>query len=174
MVELFSVVDENDNLIKGEERSIVHSSKQWHRDIGVFIFNSRGELLVQIRSLDKDKHPNKYDCSVSGHVEYGEEYEEAAVRETKEELGIDNVKIKPVLHCRMVAGPNDYQITKLFKCIYDGKIKPNEEVSEIRFFELEDLREIIDKEPDKLAPWFLEILKWYFKMDNKLHIFEVY
>jgi len=172
MKELLSVVDENDNLIKGEDRKAVHSSTLWHRGIHVFVFNSKGQLLVQLRSPIKDKYPNTYDCSVSAQVNFGESYEQTAIRELKEELGINNIDIKPVLHFRMPYGSQDYHVCKLFKCIYNREIKPNEEVSEIKFFDMEELKIIINENPRMLTPWFVEMLKWYFKMDNKLNIFE--
>jgi 16S rRNA (adenine1518-N6/adenine1519-N6)-dimethyltransferase len=171
MTELLSVVDENDNLIKGEERKIVHSSTLWHRGIHVFVFNNKGELLVQLRSPIKDKYPDTYDCSISGQVNFGEDYEETAIRELEEELGIRNVKIKPTLHFKMPYGPKDYHVCKLFECVYDEKIKPNEEISEIKFFKMNELKKLIDEKPEMFTPWFVEILKWYFRMENKLNIF---
>ncbi len=174
MKELLSVVDENDNLIRGEDRRVVHSSTLWHRGVHVFIFNSRGGLLVQLRSPIKDKYPDTYDCSLSGQVAFGENYEATALRELEEELGITGVKIMPILHFRMPYGPNDYMICRLFRCNYDGVIKPNEEVSRIEFFEMDELKRIVNEKPEMLTPWFVEMLKWYFKMDNRLHIFGSY
>ena len=174
MAETLSVVDENDNLLKGEDRDNIHSSKKWHRGIEIFLFNSKGEILVQRRSPDKDKQPNKYDCSVSGHVDYGKNYEETALREMEEELGIKKVEIKPLLHFRFIAGSHDYHVEKLFTCIYDGEIKPNEEVTEIKFFKMDDLKRMIIEKPDIFTSWFVEMLKWYFKMDSELQILEGY
>ena len=174
MVELLSVVDENDNLIKGEERKIVHSSTLWHRGIHAFVFNSNGELIVQLRSPEKDKYPNTYDCSVSGQVSFGEDYEKTAIRELEEELGIKNVSIKPLIRFRMPYSPKDYHVCKLFRCTYNGEIRPNEEVSEVRFFDVNDLKKSIIKKPKEYTPWFVEMLKWHFNMKNKLHIFETY
>jgi len=172
MPEMLTVVDENDNLLKAEERKTVHSSTLWHRGIHVFIFNNKGELLVQLRSPIKDKYPNTYDCSISGQVNFGESYEETAIRELEEELGIKNADIKMLLHFRMPYGPKDYHICKLFRCIYDGKIEPNEEISEIKFFKMEELKKLINEKPEIFTPWFVEILKWHFKVENKLHIFD--
>lgn len=174
MKEVVAVVDENDNLIKGEERKVVHSSTLWHRGIYVFVFNSKGELLIQLRSPIKDKYPNTYDCSISGQVNFGEEYEKTAIRELEEELGIKNVNIKPLLHFRMPYGTKDYHVCKLFKCVHDGKIKPNEEISEIKFFKMDELKKLLNKKPEIFTPWFVEMLKWYFKRDNKLYVFEDY
>jgi len=174
MVELLNVVDENDSLIKGEERKIVHSSTLWHRGIHVFVYNSGRKLLTQLRSPTKDKYPNTYDCSISGQVNFGESYETTATRELEEELGIKSVDIKPVLHFRMPYGPQDYHVCKLFKCVYGGKVKPNEEISEIKFFKMSELKKVIKEKPEMFTPWFVEMLKWHFKMDNKLHIFNKY
>jgi len=174
MTEMLTIVDENDNLIKSEERKVVHSSTLWHRGIHVFVFNSKGELLVQLRSPLKDKYPNTYDCSISGQVNFGEDYEATATRELEEELGIKNPSIKPVLHFRMPYGPNDYHICKLFKCVYDEEIKPNEEISEIKFFEMNELKRLINENLKMFTPWFVEMLKWHFNMKNKLHIFNLY
>lgn len=173
MKELVAVVDEDDNLIRGEERKIIHSSTLWHRGIHVFVFNTKGELLVQLRSPTKDKYPNTYDCSISGQVNFGEDYETTAVRELGEELGIKTA-IKPVIHFRMPYGPQDYHVCKLFKCVYDGEFKLNEEVSEIKFFKMNELEKMINQKPEIFTPWFVEMLKWYFKKDNKLHVFEMY
>ena len=174
MDEMLSIVDEKDNLIKKEDRKTVHSSTLWHRGIHVFVFNSKGELLVPLRSSIKDKYPNTYDCSVSGNVPFGEEYETTAIRELEEELGIKDVKIKPLLHFRFIYSPMDYHVSKLFKCVYDGKIKLNEEVSEIKFFKMESLKKILKEKPKMFAPYFLELLKWYFNIENKLHVFKIY
>jgi isopentenyl-diphosphate delta-isomerase type 1 len=168
MAELITVVDENDKPLKGEDRKTVHSSTMWHRGIHVFVFNSQGEVLVQLRSTLKDKYPDTYDCSISGQVAYGEQYEEAAIRELAEELGIKVSKLIPAIHFRMPYGPSDYHVCELFECVYDGKIRPNEEVSEIKFLGMNDLKKLIAASPEMFTPWFVEILKWYFKEQNNL------
>jgi nucleoside triphosphatase len=52
--------------------------------VGVFIFNQSGDLLL----LKSHKWPGKY-VVPGGHVELGERIEEAVIRETKEETGLD-------------------------------------------------------------------------------------
>jgi len=173
MTELISVVDEHDNLLKGEDRKVVHSSTLWHRGVHVFVFNSQGELLVQLRSPIKDKYPDTYDCSTSGHVDFGDSYEETAKREIEEELGIKDAEIKPSIHFRMRYGPEDYMICKMFECIYDGKVRPNEEITEIKFFGMDEIKRLINETPELFTPWFVEMLKWYFGVENKLEIISV-
>ena len=86
--ELFDVVDEDDRVIGVEKRSVVHRRQLLHRAIHVFVFNSAGQLYLQKRSLTKDSSPGKWVSSCSGHVDSGEDYDTAALRELEEELGL--------------------------------------------------------------------------------------
>ena len=88
-MELLDVVDENNNLIGiKEDKSIIHEKGLLHREIAVIIQNENGEYLVQKRSSNKKGAPNMWSFT-TGHVELGEDYETTAIREIKEELGID-------------------------------------------------------------------------------------
>ncbi len=87
--ELFDVVDADDRVIRQERRSVVHAQGLAHRAVHVFLFNSRGQLLVQRRSASKDEYPLTYTSSASGHVGAGETYEQCAPRELLEEVGIE-------------------------------------------------------------------------------------
>lgn len=167
--ELLCVVDKNDNIIKPAPRSEVHKSQMWHRGVHIFLYDSKGRMLVQLRSKEKDKYPNTLDC-ISEHNLFGESYEGAARRGVTEELGI-TPKLRFLVHFRMIYGPQDYMICKLFECRHKGKIRPNKEMSGIYFFSTDELKKIIKKEPSKLAPWFLEMLKWKYGLRNGLVIY---
>lgn len=54
--------------------------------------NGNIEVLFQKRSLDVDRYPGKWDCSVGGHVNYGETYTDAGIRELGEEIGVHDLK----------------------------------------------------------------------------------
>ena len=86
--EYFDVVDEFDGVIDRQPRSEVHRLGLRHRAVHILVFNERGELFLQQRSLGKDTCPGLWDSSCSGHVDSGESYSEAAVRELGEELGL--------------------------------------------------------------------------------------
>ena len=86
--EYFDVVDENDVVIDRQLRSEVHRLGLRHRAVHILVFNERGELFLQQRSLSKDTCPGLWDSSSSGHVDSGESYAAAAVRELGEELGL--------------------------------------------------------------------------------------
>ncbi|MDG2487592.1 MAG: 16S rRNA (adenine(1518)-N(6)/adenine(1519)-N(6))-dimethyltransferase RsmA [Roseibacillus sp.] len=89
--ELFDVVDERDQVIGQERRSVVHEKKLLHRAVHVFILNKRGEVFLQKRSRLKDAHPGVWDSSVSGHLDAGESYESCALRELGEEAGQEKI-----------------------------------------------------------------------------------
>ena len=86
--EIFDIVDEQDRVIGQAPRPAVHAGGLRHRAVHVLIFNSHGELLVQKRAATKDTFPGCFDSSASGHLGAGEDYDAAAHRELREELGL--------------------------------------------------------------------------------------
>ncbi|HEU6447887.1 MAG TPA: NUDIX domain-containing protein [Verrucomicrobiae bacterium] len=87
--DIFDVVNERDEVIDRQPRSMVHAQGLLHRAVHVLVFNSRGEIFLQKRSMLKDRQPGVWDSSSSGHVDSGETYDETAVRELREEIGLD-------------------------------------------------------------------------------------
>jgi isopentenyldiphosphate isomerase len=86
--EIFDIVNERDEVIGQAPRKEVHARGLWHRAIHVLVFNSRGQVFLQKRSLKKDIAAGKWDSSSSGHLDTGEDYDACAVRELREELGL--------------------------------------------------------------------------------------
>src|SRR5437870_4184219 len=86
--EIFDVVSEHDEVIGQQTRREVHRLGLQHRAIHVLIFNQRGEIFLQKRSITKDTFPGAWDSSASGHLDTGETYDACAVRELREELGV--------------------------------------------------------------------------------------
>ena len=85
--ELFDIVDEQDHVVGQLPRETVHVNNLRHRAVHMLLFNQSGEVFLQKRSLWKDKNPFLWDSSAAGHVDAGETYEDAAVRELREEIG---------------------------------------------------------------------------------------
>jgi isopentenyl-diphosphate delta-isomerase type 1 len=86
--EIFDVVNEHDEVIGRKPRNEIHRLKLKHRAVHVLVFNSKGELFLQKRSMKKDCFPGTWDSSASGHLDSGESYDACAVRELSEELGL--------------------------------------------------------------------------------------
>ena len=86
--EIFDVVDERDEVTGQSTRGEVHRLGLRHRAVHVLVFNRRGEVFLQKRSLKKDTFPGAWDSSTSGHLDSGEDYDAGAVRELREEIGL--------------------------------------------------------------------------------------
>ena len=76
-----------------KKRSVVHQQKLYFRAVNAFICNDQNQLWIPRRHADKKIFPLALDCSVSGHVSSGEEYDAAFERETAEEVNIDITKV---------------------------------------------------------------------------------
>ncbi len=86
--EILDVVDASDRVVGQAARSEVHARGFRHRAVHVLVFNRDGALFLQKRSRAKDTFPGAWDSSAAGHLEAGEDYDAAAVRELEEELGV--------------------------------------------------------------------------------------
>ena len=88
MEEMFDVVDRSDTVIGRASREEVHRDGLLHRSAHLLVFDDSGRVLLQKRSMSKDRFPGRWDSSVSGHVDSGEDYDQCIVREAMEEIGI--------------------------------------------------------------------------------------
>lgn len=90
----------------------VHCDGDWHRAAHVWIIDSDGRILLQRRSPRKENNPALWDVSAAGHVSAGESALDAAVRETREELGLtlagDELKLVATLCESSVLNNNTY------------------------------------------------------------------
>jgi isopentenyl-diphosphate delta-isomerase type 1 len=86
--EIFDVVDEHDVPVARATRAEVHALRLRHRAVHVLVFGTDGRVFLQQRSRLKDTSPGLWNSSCSGHLDAGEEYDAAAVRELAEEIGL--------------------------------------------------------------------------------------
>src|SRR5215472_5792065 len=87
VMDLITFVDAEDNVIGSGTRQEAWRTGAWHRLVRVFLFNAVGNTLIARRSPFSSS-PLKWNDSCSGHVDAGETYEAAAVRELEEEIGV--------------------------------------------------------------------------------------
>lgn len=149
------IVDRNDKLIGAKEKDIAIKNGLIHRIVRIFLFNSKGEVFLQKRSPNMKVWPNRWDQSVGGHVDEGETYNKAALREMKEELGIIKVNIKRILKYYQEEIYNGYLLKRfnvVYKAIYNERIKLNkEEISKGDWFEPDYLSKWMKKRPEDFA-----------------------
>ena len=118
--EIFDVVNERDEVIGRAPRREVHARGLLHRAVHVLVFNSRGEIFLQKRSMNKDRQPGVWDSSVSGHVDSGEEYDACAVRELREEIGLGQAR-NPERQFKLDAcEETDAEFVWVYRCQNDG------------------------------------------------------
>src|SRR6266702_1229233 len=86
--EIFDVVNERDEVIDHKPRHEVHRLGLMHRAVHVLVFNGSGQVFLQKRSMSKDRQPGLWDSSASGHLDRGETYDACALRELREEIGL--------------------------------------------------------------------------------------
>ena len=90
MDELIDILNSDGNAIgRTALKSEAHLKGWYHSTVHVWFFTRDKKILVQQRARNKDTYPLLWDVSVAGHVGAGEKIKEAAVREVKEEIGLD-------------------------------------------------------------------------------------
>jgi len=144
--EYFPIVTEEGVVTGKASRTECHSGTfLLHPVVHLHVFNSRGELYLQKRAMDKDIQPGKWDTSVGGHVDYGEETEDALRREVREELGITD--FKPVFLRRYkFVSDREAELVNSYYTLYDGDIQPDPvEISEGKFWKISEIEQQLGK-----------------------------
>lgn len=159
--EMLDLVDDNDNIIGQEERNIAFKTGRRNiRVINIFIFTTDNKIIVPLRSSNRRIFPNCYDFSVGGFVTSGDSYEKTAYKELEEELGIENVKLEEIGYFH----PDKLGtacFSKLYKLVYDGELNYDKDgISEICYFTKEEIKEKIDKNPEKFKGDYIPIFNW--------------
>ena len=154
--EIFDVVDLHDRVVGRELRKVVHAQGLLHRAVHIFVQNPKGEMYLQKRSMSKDRWPGVWTTGCSGHVDQGESYVEAAVRELQEELGI--VCSSTDLGAGFKQSPNEeteQEFIQVFTLVWQGDVQPNaDEISAGRWVSARALDQWIADRPDDFAPSF--------------------
>jgi len=167
-MEYLDLVNEKDEVIGKEDRDIIYKNN-WKnfRVINIMIFTSDNKILVPKRSSNRRLFPNCYDCSVGGHVSSGESYEEAAYRELKEELGIENVTLQEIGYFT----PNELNtssFSKMYKLVYDNKLNYDKDgIQEIYYMTKEEIINLINQDPTQFKGDYPKFFKWMIK-NNKV------
>jgi isopentenyldiphosphate isomerase len=157
--EIVTIVDEHNKVIGAVPRREMRAKNLPHRSTYILVFNTQGELYVQKRTMSKDVFPGYYDAAVGGVVLTGESYEQGAVRELEEEMGIRNVPLTWLFNFYFVD-----ERTRVwggaFSCMYDGEVILQEE--EVEGVTLMTSAEILRRsESEPFTPDGLYVLRRY-------------
>lgn len=151
ITELLYRVNKDDEVLGSVERDRAHLDGILHRSGVIFLSRRNNDILVQWRSEKKTTFPDCYECSASFHVTFGESYEEAAIRELKEEAGIS----APVKYLGKFThfDPPENEVVAVFIAYSNDRIKiDKQETDSVRFYPKKEVEKIARS--DKAAPWF--------------------
>lgn len=142
--ELFDIVDEAGNVIGTAARSECHGNPSLiHRTAHVVVIHPDGKrILLQKRRMDKDIQPGKWDTAVGGHLDHGEDFETAARREMREELGLSPDLPLRFLFDAKIRNSVESENVRVFSAVSAGPFHfQRSEIDEVRFFTLMELSE---------------------------------
>ena len=160
--EIFDIVNERDEVIGQAPRKEVHARGLWHRAIHVLVFNSRGEVFLQKRSLKKDIAAGKWDSSSSGHLDTGEDYDACAVRELREELGLKLAQPPQRLFKIEACRETGWEFCWIYRGASDGPFTLHpEEIETGDWFTPEAVSKWVAEKPGDFASAFVLIWKLY-------------
>jgi len=151
-------------------KKYLHDSKQMHRAVHVFIETFGGGFILQ-RKGPNSENANTWSSAVSGHVEGNETYEAAAVRETKEELGlnIDEADLEEVCKISPCESTGN-EFVLLFTYLMDPskeEMRPDpEEVTAIRRLPFKDMVLSVDNHTDEYSPAFVLLLDKFLEVQG--------
>ena len=165
MEEFVVLIDENDQELGLMEKQQAHEAGLLHRAFSVFVFNAKGELLLQQRAADKYHSPLLWTNTCCSHPRAGESYLEAAHRRLNEEMGFDcelEEKFHFIYKARLEEKLFEHELDHVFVGYYDGEIKINrEEVEEFKWMKMEELIEDMNVNPQNYTIWFRIIFDEY-------------
>lgn len=166
--ELIDICNENNNLLDIQKmKSEAHKDGLWHRAAHIWIYNSQGEVLLQLRASEKLLYPDMWDISAAGHVSAGEDPVISGLRELEEEIGLKVEKealdfwmIRKTSSIFREIKNNEFYYVYFLK--FDGDISQLklqvEEVQQIQFFAMNQIEEELKANPGKYTPhgdyWF--------------------
>lgn len=140
---MLPLVDQSGKVVGKATRGECHNgSHLLHPVVHLHVFNSKGELYLQKRPAWKDIQPGKWDTAVGGHVDLGENIENALCREAREELGIEIGDYKPLLTYVFHSERED-ELVHAFSLVTDMPVRPSEETDGGRFWPMQEIRNSI-------------------------------
>lgn len=156
--EFVVLVDANDNDIGTMEKMEAHEKAVLHRAFSIFLFNTKGEMLIHQRAFSKYHTPGLWTNACCSHPRMGETLQQATSRRLREEMGME-AEIHKIFHFLYKAdvgqGLIEHEVDHVFVGTTD--VLPNinrEEVETYAYINLDELRTDIKLHPEKYTAWF--------------------
>lgn len=152
------LVNENDEAIGTMEKMEAHRQGLLHRAFSVFIFNKKGEMLLQQRASSKYHSPDLWTNACCSHPMPGEPVLEAAHRRLQEEMGFDT-ELTPAFTFTYKTpfenGLTEHEVDHVFTGFYDGAIQPDgNEVKDFCYMKMDAISESLLQHSHKYTSWF--------------------
>ena len=152
------LVDENDSPTGAMEKIEVHQKALLHRAFSVFIFNNRGEMLLQKRAANKYHSPALWTNACCSHPAPGQDTLEAATKRLQEEMGFTTSLEKVfdfIYKAPFDNGLTEHEFDHVFTGTYNEAVVPDkEEVSDYCYQSTELIRNSLQSHPEKYTEWF--------------------
>jgi len=165
MEEFVVLVDQDDQNLGLMEKQQAHVAGLLHRAFSVFVFNSKGELMIQQRAASKYHSPTLWTNTCCSHPRDNETYEQAAHRRLEEEMGFDcelEYKFNFIYKAHLENDLIEHELDHVFIGTFDDEPKLNpDEVMAYRWVELDDLKKDMEKNPQNYTAWFKIIFEHY-------------
>jgi isopentenyl-diphosphate delta-isomerase len=163
------LVDECDIPVGDMEKMEAHKKGLLHRAISVFIINSKGEILLQRRALDKYHSGGLWTNTCCTHPRVGEASLEAANRRLDEEMGMRanlHEAFFFIYRAELDHGMIEHEFDHVFIGFSDDVPNPNpEEVSDYKWMTVADIQNSIHENPSLWTEWFKVI---FIEFQNEL------
>jgi isopentenyl-diphosphate Delta-isomerase len=165
------LVNSQDEPIGTMEKMKVHYEGLLHRAFSIFIFNEKGEMLLQQRANEKYHSGGLWTNACCSHPRPGEDTAKAATRRLAEELGFQ-VPLKKIFDFTYETpfdnGLTEHEFDHVFAGVYSGTIVPNKrEVQDYCFKKIDDISLSLESHPHKYTAWFQIafplVKEWYNK-----------
>lgn len=160
------IVDEDDQPLGSASKHEAWKKGLLHRIVSILVENKDGQLLLQKRGPLVAISPDIWDSSASGHVDEGETYEQAALREIAEEIGLKNIELEELGYWRS-RNEIDNRIFNRFNKLYRVRVEnpvfvlQETEVREVKWFSMSEIKALFKESPEQVTGGLIEDIKLY-------------
>lgn len=162
---LIQIVDANDQPKRGATKGEAQQLGLWHRIVKILLRDSDGNVLLQ-RRAGGVLSPGCWDFSTSGHVDIGEDYNVAALRELQEEIGVQGVSLREIDRTKYEKTDEAGRIFRRFAVTFTGvvdhnypfKLDPNE-VAAVKWLTVKQTEEFAKASPEEVTSGLRQLLE---------------